>query len=586
MLDNVQANAPTTAGAKFKTDKEVSTSEHAPFTKLMFGATGTFPPVDGTNGLPVDIITGLDTLESYTSNLVGIAGNISVIVSGINSIITDLNFIGGYVDGLESLISTSNTALSAIAGYVDGLEGLVGTTNATLSAISGYVDGLEGLIGTTNTTLTSIAGYVDGLETLIGTTNTSLSTINTTIGTGNTTLSSINTKITACNTGAVVLAAGIAEIGNVKNSGTFAVQATQASTWTVGVSAGQTIAVTNAGTFATQISSALPAGTNVIGHVIVDSGSIAATQSGTWTVGVSPGQTIAVTNAGTFAVQAAQSGTWTVDTELPAVAALADATANPTTTSVGTLGLMYNGTTWDRIRGDTTNGIKVNATKLTPDGTNTMPSLDVASRAGFVKVTDGTNTLPTLDAVGRAGFVKVTDGTNTMPTMDSTSRPGFVNLNLSGVAVSSGTGNAGTGTIRVAIATDQPALTNTQPVKDLAQTSGGLSMHCSGPLANSNNATTVKASAGQVYAIQVFNVTATVAYLKLYNKASNPTPASDTAVKVIPIPANTSVGGVSVKWEKGLEFTTGIAYAVVTGISGTDNTSVAANSGIVNIDYK
>ena len=42
----------------------------------------------------------------------------------------------------------------------------------------------------------------------------------------------------------------------------------------------------------------------------------------------------------------------TVDTELPAAAALADATANPTTTSVGALSLGFNGTTWDRLRVD------------------------------------------------------------------------------------------------------------------------------------------------------------------------------------------------------------------------------------------
>jgi hypothetical protein len=49
-----------------------------------------------------------------------------------------------------------------------------------------------------------------------------------------------------------------------------------------------------------------------------------------------------VIGTGTFAVQA--------DTELPAAAALADATTNPTTTSVGSLPLGFNGTTWDRLR--------------------------------------------------------------------------------------------------------------------------------------------------------------------------------------------------------------------------------------------
>ena len=62
------------------------------------------------------------------------------------------------------------------------------------------------------------------------------------------------------------------------------------------------------------------------------------------------------------------------------------------------------------------------------DGTNTMPTMDVASRPGFVKVTDGTNTQPTMDAVGRPGFVKVTDGANTQPAMDAAARPGFVKI--------------------------------------------------------------------------------------------------------------------------------------------------------------
>lgn len=44
------------------------------------------------------------------------------------------------------------------------------------------------------------------------------------------------------------------------------------------------------------------------------------------------------------------SGTVTVDTELAAAAALADAYANPTVPIVGAGGLVFNGTTWDRAR--------------------------------------------------------------------------------------------------------------------------------------------------------------------------------------------------------------------------------------------
>ena len=49
------------------------------------------------------------------------------------------------------------------------------------------------------------------------------------------------------------------------------------------------------------------------------------------------------------------SGTVTADTELPTAAALADATANPTTPTTGAANLGYNGTTWDRIRSEGTN---------------------------------------------------------------------------------------------------------------------------------------------------------------------------------------------------------------------------------------
>jgi hypothetical protein len=39
-----------------------------------------------------------------------------------------------------------------------------------------------------------------------------------------------------------------------------------------------------------------------------------------------------------------------VDTELPAAAALADATSNPTTTTIGSAEFIFNGTTWDRVK--------------------------------------------------------------------------------------------------------------------------------------------------------------------------------------------------------------------------------------------
>lgn len=62
---------------------------------------------------------------------------------------------------------------------------------------------------------------------------------------------------------------------------------------------------------------------------------------------------------------AASAVTVTVDTELPAAAALADATANPTTPSAGSFLQGYNGTTWDRLRSTTANGLAVDVTRVT-----------------------------------------------------------------------------------------------------------------------------------------------------------------------------------------------------------------------------
>lgn len=48
-----------------------------------------------------------------------------------------------------------------------------------------------------------------------------------------------------------------------------------------------------------------------------------------------------------------------VDTELPAAAALADGASNPTTPPSSAYGLLWNGSTWDRVRGNTTTGLFV-----------------------------------------------------------------------------------------------------------------------------------------------------------------------------------------------------------------------------------
>lgn len=106
--------------------------------------------------------------------------------------------------------------------------------------------------------------------------------------------------------------------------------------------------------------------------------------------------------------------------------------------------------------------------------------------------------------------------------------------------------------------------------------------------ANSDNSTNLKGSAGIVHAVEVFGIGSAPAYLKFYDKATTPTCASDTIVKQIMIPAASTAGNGagSVNIALDAQFSSGISYCVVTGIGATDDTSVAAATFVVNIDWK
>lgn len=100
--------------------------------------------------------------------------------------------------------------------------------------------------------------------------------------------------------------------------------------------------------------------------------------------------------------------------------------------------------------------------------------------------------------------------------------------------------------------------------------------------ANSTNATSLKASAGNIGSIDVFNVAAYSVFLKLYNKASAPTVGTDTPVWTIPIAAGT---GFSKSFPNGKSFATGIAYAITKLQADSDTTVVAAGDLTGSIDW-
>lgn len=118
-----------------------------------------------------------------------------------------------------------------------------------------------------------------------------------------------------------------------------------------------------------------------------------------------------------------------------------------------------------------------------------------------------------------------------------------------------------------------------------AATTGGTTLF-SAVSAATTNATSVKASAGQIYKVTAFNIASTPRYLKIYNKASSPTVGTDVPVDRIIIPGNTAGAGVSVNIPVGDAYATGIALAITAGIADSDTTAVGANEVTVNIGYK
>lgn len=236
------------------------------------------------------------------------------------------------------------------------------------------------------------------------------------------------------------------------------------------------------------------------------------------------------------------TGTVTVDSELPAAAALADAASNPTSPLVGDCQMVYNGTTWDRVRES------ANSTNSTGTG---IPM------AGIVGQLDDTST----SAVTENQFAHVRISSRRA-------------LLVEGVA--SGTN------MNVAVASALPTGTNALGTVTLDDAGTGWSSH-SLTSAASANATNVKASAGRLHGVEAFNSNASVRYLKLYNTAGTPTAGSGTPFRRYMIPAG---GGLVISYPSpGITFSSGLGYTLVTGAADTNSTGVAADEIHLNLSY-
>lgn len=173
---------------------------------------------------------------------------------------------------------------------------------------------------------------------------------------------------------------------------------------------------------------------------------------------------------------------------------------------------------------------------------------------------------------------------------------------VNGVTVLMGNGVTGTGSQRVTIASDNTAFSvnaiesgtwtvqpgntaNTTPwlVSLRPAASGGNSVfHVAS--AASTNATTIKASAGQVYGFSVQNTNAAARYLAFHNAASTPTAGASVFAKFL-IPGATAGAGNNTFIPAGFAMGTGISISTVTGAADSDSTGVGANDLIINIFY-
>lgn len=187
-----------------------------------------------------------------------------------------------------------------------------------------------------------------------------------------------------------------------------------------------------------------------------------------------------------------------------------------------------------------------------------------------------------------------------------------------GTAVATGNGTAGAGVQRVTIASDNTAFSvnavqsGNWPVRlqdgsgnAINSTSNALNVNCIGcstastiglvpqtsggltlthtVLAATTNATSTKASAGQLYHVCLNNNTSYPVFLKFYNKASAPTVGTDTVVHVLEAQAGVPVCEAT---EEGYAFGTGIAWAATKGITDADTTAVALSDATVELAYK
>lgn len=333
-------------------------------------------------------------------------------------------------------------------------------------------------------------------------------------------------------------------------------------------------AVTNAGTFATQIDGAALTALQLIDNIVNTIGSTTSGSSGvlglcaattsapTYTAGQNHPCSLQTDGSLRVYLTGSANGANSVDDDgsIPA-----GSTAN---TQVVNLPQMYNGSDWIRMSGDVTNGLDVDVTRIQGTVTVTATNLDVQS-GGADLATEATLANMLTSANFAAAF-----GTAGSADAQVMSIQGIASMTP--VQVQSNSANLATQTTLADILTALQLIDNDQT---------GASLHHRISVGTTEDEHEIKGSAGRLFAINVTNTNAAVRYLRCANQvAASTTPGTTSVFYGMAIPAATTGAGYTTSFgPKGIAFSTGLTCWLVTGAAETDVAEVAANE--INVNY-
>jgi len=144
-----------------------------------------------------------------------------------------------------------------------------------------------------------------------------------------------------------------------------------------------------------------------------------------------------------------------------------------------------------------------------------------------------------------------------------------------------------TGVLPVNIAAGSASITIGQVIPSVSSTvSSGPALLISKRIATADtNQVLVKAGPGRCVGGHLYNASAAVKFFKLFNKVTAPVTGTDTPVITIPVAPSTGVNLAEVFSDFGLNFATGIGFAITGALADLDNTPVAAGDMNVNLIY-